>query len=97
MIPAILICGLALMLFNLYRAMQLRTFAPGGIIGERMVQLTAFIALFAAGYLGVGLMVIGQEANTLLLILSLILVFGAVFVQLVLRLVDSVVGALEVE
>ena len=51
------------------------------------------IAFFALAYLGV-LLLTWQEPPSLLLLLSLILLLGAVFVYLVLRLVDAIVASL---
>jgi hypothetical protein len=51
------------------------------------------IAFFALAYLGV-LLLTWQEPSSLLLLLSLILLLGAVFVYLVLRLVDAIVASL---
>lgn len=95
MIQIFLVLGLALMLYNLFYSLQLRGVAPGGIIGNRLTQLIFFIGLFTAGYLAVGLLTFGRPADTLLLILSLILAFGAMFVFLVLRLVQAILQALE--
>jgi hypothetical protein len=69
--------------------------APGGVIGERLTQLNLFILLFALGYLVVGVLTWIRPVDALLLIVSLILLFGAIFVLLVLRLVQAVLAALE--
>lgn len=82
------------MLFNLFFAISLRSKAPGGIIGNRLMQLILFIAAFATGYLAVGVMIFNQSFTVLLLILSLILTFGAIFVLLVLNLVKSILEAI---
>jgi hypothetical protein len=95
MIQTVLVLGLLIMAYNLYRVFQLRAKAAGGVIGERLVQLMALIALFAFGYLAVLLLTWTRTPDVLLWILSLILVFGAVFVLLVLRLVRSIMQALE--
>jgi hypothetical protein len=91
----IVFAGFALMLYNVYFGFRMKSQAPGGIIGERLVQLNSFIALFALGYLAVGLLTWGRPADPLLLITGLILLFGAVFVWLVLRLVEAILAALE--
>jgi len=96
LVQAFLIVGFLLMVINLVTALQLRGRAPGGIIGSRLLQLIFFIGAFAAGYLVVGYLVWFQPKDTIVLILSLILAFGAIFVFLVLRLVASIVKALGV-
>ena len=96
MIQALLIAGFLIMLYNLFASVSMRRKIAGGIIGTRLGQLIAFIALFAAGYLAIGILVWPQAVGTPLLplLLSLILTFGAVFVFLVLRLVRAITLAL---
>jgi hypothetical protein len=62
-------------------------------MGERSNQMLFLIVFFALAYLGV-LLLTWQEPSSLLLLLSLILLLGAVFVYLVLRLVDAIVASL---
>jgi vacuolar-type H+-ATPase subunit I/STV1 len=95
MIQLVLILGFLMMVYSLYASFRLRGRASGGVIGERLVQLIAFIALFAVGYLAVFVLTWSRPPDLLLWILSLILVFGAVFVLLVLRLVRSIMQAFE--
>jgi vacuolar-type H+-ATPase subunit I/STV1 len=95
MIHIVLGVGFLMMVYNLYASFQLRSKASGGVIGERLVQLVAFIALFAVGYLVVMVLTWSRTPDVLLWILSSILVFGAVFVYLVLRLVQAIMQALE--
>jgi vacuolar-type H+-ATPase subunit I/STV1 len=95
MVQALVVLGFLLMLYNTYTGFQMKSKAPGGVIGERLTQLNLFILLFALGYLAVALLTWSRPVDTLLLIVSLILFFGAVFVLLVLRLVQAVLAALE--
>ncbi|GIW39278.1 MAG: hypothetical protein ACK40N_00070 [Meiothermus ruber] len=95
MIQVLLVLGLLLMLYNAYSGFQIKGKAPGGVIGERLTQLNLLIALFALGYLVVGVLTWNRPVDTLLIIVGLILVFGAIFVLLVLRLVQAVLAALE--
>ena len=62
-------------------------------MGERSNQMLFLIVFFALAYLG-ALLLTWQEPPSLLLLLSLILLLGAVFVYLVLRLVDAIVASL---
>ncbi|MGK0618199.1 hypothetical protein [Meiothermus cerbereus] len=95
MVQVLLVLGFLLMLYNTYTGFQMKGKAPGGVIGERLTQLNLFILLFALGYLAVGVLTWSRPVDTLLLIVGLILLFGAIFVLLVLRLVQAVLAALE--
>ncbi len=95
MIQTVLIVGLLVMLYNLYTSFQLRSKVSSGLIGERLLQLICFIALFALGYFAVLVLTWSRTPDLLLWILALILVFGAVFVLLVVRLVKAILQAIE--
>ncbi len=94
MIKVTLLLSFLLMVYNLTLAIRLRSKAPGGIIGSRLMQLTIFISVFSVGYLTVGILIFNQSATTLLIILSLLLLFGAIFVLLVLNLVQAILEAI---
>lgn len=95
MVQILLVLGLLLMVYNTYTGLQIKGLAPGGIIGERLTQLNTLIVFFALGYLLVGILTWSRPADTLLFIMALILLFGAIFVLLVLRLVQAILKALE--
>lgn len=95
MIQLILVLGFLLMLYNAYTGFAIKRGAPGGVIGERLSQLNLFVSLFTLGYLLVGILTWNRTADSLLLITSLILLFGAVFVFLVMRLIQAVLAAIE--
>jgi hypothetical protein len=90
----LLLMGLVVMAYNTLYGFRLKGSTPGGIVGERMKQLLFLIAFFALAYLGVLLLTWQEPFSLLLLLLSLILLLGAVFVYLVLRLVDAIVASL---
>lgn len=90
----LLVAGLGIMVYNLLSGSQLRREIQGGIIGLRLGQLLAMILLFALGYLAATVMALGQPENGSLLILAVILLLGATFVTLVLRLIRDVIAAL---
>ena len=94
MVLALLALGLTVMIFNVFSGTALRRSTSGGLIGEGLTQLLAMIVMFALGYLGVGVMTFGQPDDTSLTVLAVILLLGALFVTLVLRLVRDVVQAL---
>ncbi len=94
MVQALIVLGLLVMAYNMFTGSQMRREAPGGIIGERLSQLNLFIGFFTLGYLGIALLVWGRAVDLLLVIVALILLFGAIFVLLVLRLVQAILKAL---
>ncbi len=95
MIQIILVVGFLVMVYNLYTSFQLRRKVSSGLMGEHLMQLIWFIGLFALGYFAVLMLTWGRTPDLLLWILSLILVFGAVFVLLVVRLVRAIMQAIE--
>lgn len=94
-VQVLVVVGFLLMLYNTYTGFQLKGKAPGGIIGERLGQLNLLVAFFTLGYLIVGILTWSLPVDILLITVSLILAFGAIFVWLVLRLVQAVLAALE--
>ncbi len=82
------------MVYNVLYGLKLRRAAPGGVIGERMGQALFLIGFFALAYLGVILLTWSEPSSLLLVLLSFILLLGAVFVYLILRLVDAIVASL---
>ena len=90
----LLVLGLLVMVYNLLYGLRLKRAVPGWVIGERSGQMLFLIAFFALAYLGVLLLTWNEPSSLLLFLLSLILLLGAVFVYLVLRLVDAIVASL---
>lgn len=90
----LLVAGLAIMVYNLFSGVQLRREVQGGIIGLRLGQLLVMILMFAVGYLAAAILALGQPENGSLLVLAVILLLGAAFVTLVLRLIRDVIAAL---
>ncbi|MEZ0349103.1 MAG: hypothetical protein ABWJ90_11470 [Thermus sp.] len=90
----LLLLGLFLMAYNVVLGLRIRKAAPGGIVGERGGQMLFLIAFFALAYLAILFLTWNEPASLLLLLLSLVLFLGAVFVYLVLRLVDAIVASL---
>lgn len=86
--------GLLVMVYNVLYGLRLKQAAPGGVIGERSGQMLFLIAFFALAYLGVLLLTWNEPGSLLLFLLALILFLGAVFVHLVLRLVDAILASL---
>ncbi|WP_309569959.1 hypothetical protein [Deinococcus sp.] len=92
---ALIFVGFILMAFNTSFGCRLRRKATGGLIGDRLTQMLAMIALFALGYLAVGVLVFGRRGVSSMLTLSGILLAGAEFVTLVLTLVRDVLSPLD--
>ncbi|GGS19562.1 MULTISPECIES: hypothetical protein [Deinococcus] len=92
---ALIAAGFLIMAYSTFFGYQLKSRASGGLIGTRLTQLLAMIAAFALSYLVVGALTFGRPADSSMLILSVILLLGAVFVILVLNLVRDVLGTLE--
>ncbi|WP_448568845.1 hypothetical protein [Thermus sp.] len=90
----LLILGLLIMVYNVLYGFRLKRAIPGGVMGERGGQMLFLIVFFALAYLGVLLLTWNEPSSLLLLLLSLILLLGAVFVYLVLRLLDAIVASL---
>ncbi len=82
------------MLYNLVYGLRLRRLAPGGVIGERLGWLILMVAFFALAYLGALVLVWSQPSSLPLFLFALVFFLGAIFVYLVLRLVDSLVASL---
>ncbi|WP_243094445.1 hypothetical protein [Thermus thalpophilus] len=90
----LLLLGLILMVYNVLYGLRLKRAIPGGVMGERGGQMLFLIAFFALAYLAILFLTWDEPASLLLLLLSLVLFLGAVFVYLVLRLVDAIVASL---
>ncbi|WP_038041090.1 hypothetical protein [Thermus tengchongensis] len=90
----LLLLGLLAMVYNVLYAFRLKRAIPGGVIGERSGQMLGLILFFALAYLVVLILTWSEPSSLLLFLLSLILLLGAVFVYMVLRLVDAIVASL---
>jgi hypothetical protein len=90
----LLALGLLVMIGNVLYGFRLKRAIPGGVIGERSNQMLFLIVFFALAYLGVLFLTWQEPSSLLLLLLSLILFLGAVFVYLVLKLLDAIVASL---
>lgn len=90
----LLLLGLLLMAYNVFYGFRLKQAIPGGVMGERGGQMLSLIVFFAVAYLVVLILTWSEPSSLLLFLLSLILLLGAVFVYMVLRLVDAIVASL---
>ncbi|GAA5336857.1 hypothetical protein [Thermus antranikianii] len=89
-----LLLGLLIMVYNVLYGFRLKRAIPGGVIGERGGKMLGLIVFFALAYLVVLILTWSEPSSLLLFLLSLILLLGAVFVYMVLRLLDAIVASL---
>lgn len=82
--------AILVMLWALVLVFRLRTTARGGKIGRVVNLLIGFIVFFLLGYIaGPFLPQLGHEVT--LLLTSLVFVFGAVFVVIVLKIIEKLI------
>jgi hypothetical protein len=85
--------AIVVILICLYMVLSLRKGVPGGVVGRQWRVLTLLVALFTAGYLVAPWFGV-LPAETMRLIVSLIFLFGAVYVFITIRLVYRVIKEL---
>lgn len=85
--------AIVVMLVCLYQVLVLRAKVPGGVVGRQWRFLTALVALFTVGYL-VTPFFDRLPVDTIRLIVSLIFLFGAIYVLITVRLVYTVIREL---
>jgi hypothetical protein len=85
--------GIAIMIYGLVDILLLRSKIPGGQVGKAWKMLTLLIALFTAGYL-VSPFFSALPADSIRMIVSLIFLFGAVYVILTVRLLYRIIAEL---
>lgn len=87
---AIIALAILAMLVGMVLALRLRRIARGGQVGKVVNLLVVFIGMFTAGYLFAPLMPKIPPAVGLV-VMSLVYLFGALYVILVLWLIQSLV------
>jgi hypothetical protein len=87
------VAAIAVMLVCLYQVLALRSGVPGGVVGRQWRFLTLLVVLFTFGYL-VTPFFDRLPAESVRLIVSLIFLFGAIYVLITVRLVYSVIREL---
>ncbi|MGQ9837078.1 MAG: hypothetical protein ACUVRV_03705 [Cyanobacteriota bacterium] len=88
------ILGTLLILYDLYLGFTIKQKAPGGLIGKQLSQLNLLTVLFAVGYLVITFLIWNYPADTLYTIISLLLLLGAAFIFLVIRLIQAILTAI---
>ncbi len=81
------------MLFCLYLVLSLRRQFAGGVVGRYWKYLTALVVLFTLGYLALPFFSLLPE-SALRLTVALVFLFGALYVFLTIKLINSIIKAL---
>ena len=85
--------GILVMLYCLWSAIKLKARLPGGVVGKKWRHMIAMIAFFALGYIAIPLL--GQLSDsTMRMAVSLIFLFGAVYVAITVQLIYRVIEEL---
>jgi len=85
--------AILVMLYALWRVISLRREIPGGVVGRTWNILIALVVLFAVGYVAMPLL--GElSAEVLRLAVSLIFLFGAIYVVITIGLIHKIIRVL---
>ena len=85
--------AIVVIFYCLWLALSLRRNIPGGVVGRQWKVLTSLVALFAAGYLvtpSFGLL----PQGLINVIVSLIFLFGAIYVAITVKLIYRIIEEL---
>lgn len=85
--------AIAIMLYCLVLTLKLKKDIPGGIVGKKWGTLTMLVVAFTIGYLATPFFSKIPE-DVLRLIVSLIFLFGAIYVVITVRLIHTVITEL---
>ena len=83
--------AIAVMMVALVVVWRLRRLTRGGSIGRVVNLLGAFVVLFLVGYLATPILQ-RLKGDMALIAMAFVLLFGAIFVVLVLRVIQGLVG-----
>lgn len=87
------VVAILIMFYCLYMVLTLKSSIPGGMVGKHWNFLTMLVALFSVGYLTTPFF--GRLPTEILrLLVSLIFVFGAVYVLVTVRLIFNIIREL---
>jgi hypothetical protein len=85
--------AVAVMVYNVFYTLATRKELHGGMIGKRWSVMTLLVVLFLLGYMVLPFLAT-MPAEVLRVIVSLIFLFGAIYVTITLRLVYGIVREL---
>ena len=89
----ITLAAIAVMLYCLFLVYSLRKDIPGGLVSKQWRVLELLVVLFALGYLATPFAASLSE-ETLRQIVSLIFLFGAIYVVITVKLIHRIIKAL---
>lgn len=85
--------GILVMIYCLWSAIRLKSKVPGGMVGKKWNQMVFMIAFFALGYIAIPML--GElSSETMRMAVSLIFLFGAIYVAITIRLIYRVIEEL---
>ncbi|MEZ5456483.1 MAG: hypothetical protein R3F04_10320 [Lysobacteraceae bacterium] len=87
------LAAIVVMVFCLLQVIKLGKTVPGGIVGKAWRQLSALVILFTVGYLVTPFFSL-LPAQVINPIVSLIFLFGAIYVWITVRLIHRVISEL---
>jgi len=87
------ILAICIILYGLVLVIRLKKEVPGGVIGKQWNMLILFVCLFATGF-AFGPFFGDLPAESLLLLVSLIFFFGAIYVIITIRMIYSIIQEL---
>lgn len=90
---AISVGAILVMMYCLFLVTSLKKAIPGGIVGRKWNQLMSLVGLFTVGYLTAPFFSMIPE-SILRLIISLIFLFGALYVVLTVKLIYRIIQEL---
>jgi hypothetical protein len=85
--------ALILILYCLFLVLKLKRQIPGGIIGKHWNTLVGLVVLFVLGYMSVFVLQ-NLPAEQLLVIITAVYLFGAIYVWLTIRMVYNIIREL---
>ncbi len=87
------LAAIVLIVFCLFQVLILKQEIPGGLVGKQWSVLSWLVVLFTIGYLAAPFFR-NMPLSTLRLIVSLVFLFGAVYVLVTIRLIYRVIQVL---
>ena len=85
--------ALILIIYCLYLVLKLKRQIPGGVIGKHWNTLVGLVVLFVLGYMSVFVLQ-NLPAEQLLIIITAVYLFGAIYVWLTIRMVYNIIREL---
>lgn len=82
-----------IMLVNLFQVIRLKAQISGGVVGKSWNVMILLVVLFAAGYMILPFLAT-MPVETLRIIVSMILFFGAIYVLVTIRLIYGIIREL---